>query len=135
MKNFLPIDAHKDSVQSLCVKRRTKTRIIYLLTLFGIAICLLALPLVYVDVSIQSRGSVNSHKVNNTIQSAIYAKIEKINMHENAFVKENDTLIILNTDELDEQINRLNKRIDENSSFIQTLKTIIAERNKLPATI
>lgn len=131
MKDFLPIEAHRDSVQSLCAKRRTRTRIIYLLTLFGIAICILALPLVYVDVSIQSRGSVNSHKVNNTIQSAIYAKIEKINMHENAYVEENDTLIILNTDELDEQINRLIKRIDENNSFIQDLRALIIGKNLL----
>lgn len=56
------------------------------------------LPLVYVDISSQSRGVICSPYENTTIQSALYAEVVSHRMQENKKVQKGDTLIILNSD-------------------------------------
>lgn len=134
MKNFLPIDQQKDTLQALFVKRRIKTRIIYTIVISAVICFLLSLPFIYIDVSIQSRGFVNSAQRNNIIQSAINAKIELISIKENMHVNAFDTLIILNTDEIDVQIDRLQKKIAENSLYIMDLSSLIKGTNKVESS-
>lgn len=86
---------------------------------------MVSLPFVYVDVSMQSRGTVRSVNENNTIQSAIYAEIARIEMYENKKVGQGDTLIWLRTDELDEQINRLLEKQMENGLFISDIDRLV----------
>lgn len=134
MKNFLPIDQQKDTIQALFVKRQIKTRIIYTTVIFAVICFTLSLPFIYVDVSIQSRGFVNSSQRNNIIQSAINAKIELISIKENMHVNAFDTLIILNTDEIDIQIDRFQKKIEENSLYIMDLTSLIAGINNVKSS-
>ncbi|MGL5771693.1 MAG: HlyD family secretion protein [Bacteroidales bacterium] len=134
MKNFLPIGFLDDSVQALDAKRRTKTRIIYTVVVCAVLCFLCSLPFIYIDVSIQSRGFVNSSQRNNLIQSAINAKIEQIYILENRSVKATDTLIILNTDEIDVQLNRLYKRIEENHIFTSDLTYLIRDMKHIQSS-
>ena len=134
MKYFLPIDQQKDTLQALFVKRRIKTRIIYTIVISAVICFLLSLPFIYIDVSIQNRGFVNSAQRNNIIQSAINAKIELISIKENMHVNAFDTLIILNTDEIDVQIDRLQKKIAENSLYIMDLTSLIKGTNKVESS-
>ncbi len=56
----------------------------------------------------------------------IYAEIEKIDVFENKSVAVGDTLVWLRTDELDEQIRRLEEKQDENRSFITDLDNLLS---------
>jgi len=84
-----------------------------------------SLPLVYVDISSQSRGVIRSPYENTTIQSAIYGEIISYRMQENKTVKKGDTLIVLNSDKLDEQIALAKNKVQENDFFISDLDCLL----------
>lgn len=125
MKQIFPVEIQENSVHTLWVRRHTRTKIIYLVIILALIAILISLPFIYVDVSIQSRGTIRSVNENNAIQSAIYAEIEKIDVFENKPVAVGDTLVWLRTDELDEQIRRLEEKQDENRSFITDLDNLL----------
>lgn len=127
MKNIFPIEVHENSIQNLWIRRYTKTKIIYLVIILSIIAVLASLPFIYVEVSIQSRGVIRSVNENNTIQSAVYAEIERIEVFENKFVNIGDTLIWLRTDEINEQINRLEEKRKENTLFINDIYNVLSK--------
>lgn len=110
MKQLFPAGIQENSVQALWVKRHTKTKVIYIIILLALIISLCILPFICVEVSVQSRGTVRTLNEDNTIQSAVYGEIAQINIFENKLVNAGDTLIWLRTDELDEQIGRLEEK-------------------------
>lgn len=120
MKTLFPIEIQQNSIQSLWVKRGKRTQIIYLVIILVVIAVFICLPFVYVDVSAQSRGSVKAINENNTIVSAVYAEVKAVNLYENKAVHKGDTLIWLNTDELDEQIARLDEQLALNASYVFT---------------
>ncbi len=125
MKQLFPIEIVEYSNQKYWVKRNVKSKIIYITIIGVIAIGILVLPLVKVDLSSQSRGSIRSMNENNTLQSVISAEIERINLFENQDVKEGDTLVWLRTDVIDEQINRLAEKLSENREFIVDIASLL----------
>jgi HlyD family secretion protein len=125
MKQLFPAGIMENTVQTHWTKRHSKSKIIYFIIIAGLVAVLVSLPFVYVDVSTQSRGTVRSVNENNTIQSAIYAEIARIEMYENRQVDKGDTLIWLRTDELDEQIYRLEEKQAENNLFIQDIDRLV----------
>ena len=129
MKQLFPAGIQENSVQTLWVKRHTKTKIIYIIIILVLIVSLCILPFIYVEVSVQSRGIVRTVNEDNAIHSAIYAEIAQINMSENKLVSAGDTLIWLRTDELDEQIDRLEEKQVENAIFIKDLDNLSANFN------
>jgi HlyD family secretion protein len=93
-----------------------------------ILIVFISLPLVYVDISSQSRGVIRSPYENTTIQSAMYGEVISYRMLENKTVQKGDTLIILNSDKLNEQIALATKKIYENDLFISDIACLISEK-------
>ncbi len=131
MKQLFPAGIQENSVQALWVKRHTKTKIIYIIILFVLIASLSILPFIFVEVSVQSRGTVRTVNEDNVIHSAIYAEIAQINIFENKLVRAGDTLIWLRTDELDEQIGRLEEKQAENVIFIKDLDNLSANFNHI----
>ena len=85
-----------------------------------------SLPLVYVDISSQSRGVIRSPSENTTIQSALYGEVTSYRMLENKAVQKGDTLIMLNSDKLNEQISLAKKKILENNLFISDIDCLLS---------
>lgn len=125
MKQFFPIEIQENTIQNHFVKRHTTSKIIYWIILFVLIIVCISLPFIIVDVTSQSRSTIRGLNENNTLQSALYAEVVKINIHENKLVNAGDTLVWLRTDELKEQLSRLHERIHENDEFIDDLSRLI----------
>ena len=125
MKQLFPIEIQKNTVQNHFVKRHTTSKTIYWIILFAIIIVCISLPFIIVDVTSQSRSTIRGLNENNTLQSALYAEVVKINIHENKLVNAGDTLVWLRTDELEEQLSRLHERIYENDEFMDDLSRLI----------
>ncbi len=134
MKILFPAEIQQNSVQSLWVKRHTTTRIIYLVVSLVLVLVLASLPFLYVDMSAQSRGTVKAMNENNSIVSAIYAQVAATDLYENKAVQKGDTLIWLNTDELDEQIARLDERLALNTSYIRDIANLLSRNSSSVAT-
>lgn len=111
-KKIFPIEITQFSYESLFVKNHTSSRIIYLTVLGMFLTGLALLPVIKIDVSSQSRGVIRSHINNNVIYSPKYGTVNHIKLHENMDISKNDTIIIIDSYEVDEQINLLNKQID-----------------------
>lgn len=134
MKQLFPAEIQQNSIQSLWVRRHTTTRIIYLVVSLALVFVLASLPFIYVDISAQSRGTVRAMNENNSIVSAVYAQVAATSLYENKTVHEGDTLIWLNTDELDEQIARLDERLALNTSYIRDITNLLSHNSSSVAT-
>jgi HlyD family secretion protein len=121
MPQLFPPEIIENTVECYHARISKRSRAIYNLILLLVLSALVSLPLVYVDISSQSRGVVRSPYENITIQAALYGEVVSYRMAENKTVTKGDTLIILNFDKVTEQISLANKKIQENDFFISDL--------------
>lgn len=73
MPQLFPPEIIENTVECYHAHISTKSKVIYGLILLMILLIFASLPLVYVDISSQSRGVIRSPYENTTIQSALYA--------------------------------------------------------------
>ena len=98
MPQLFPPEIIENTVECYQAHISTNSKLIYGLILLMILSIFAILPLVYVDISSQSRGVIRSPYENTTIQSALYGEVVSYRMQENKKVQKGDTLIILNSD-------------------------------------
>jgi len=85
-----------------------------------------------VDVSSQSRGIIRSPDENTMIQSALFGEVVSYRMQENQTVQKGDTLIVLNSDKLNEQMKLAHNKMKENHIFISDITFLLsAQYNQL----
>lgn len=118
---IFPSEILENTVEVYHTQIKTSGKIIYLLLVSMVLMVLAALPLVKVNITTQSRGVLRSPYENTTIQSAVYGEVRSYGMYENKTVKQGDTLLILNTEQLDEQIALNLQKIREDSDFMADL--------------
>jgi len=118
----------ENTVECYHARISTRSKAIYGLILLMILIVFVSLPLVYVDISSQSRGVIRSPYENTAIQSALYGEVVSYRLMENKAVQKGDTLIVLNSDKLNEQISLSNKKILENDLFISDIACLLSAK-------
>jgi len=128
---LFPSDIINNTSESLFVKRTVKSKAIYLIVIFIIVAVLIALPLIYVSITTQARGIIRTPNENNPIQSVVYGEVKEIRMFENKIVQKEDTLLILNSGNIEEQIRRNQQRIFEDSYFIADIDAIQTENKRI----
>jgi len=128
MPQLFPPEIIENTVECYHAHISTRSKAIYGLILLMILLAFAALPLVYVDISSQSRGVIRSPYENTAIQSALYGEVVAYRMLENNAVQKGDTLIILNSDKLNEQIALANKKIQENDLFISDISCLLSAK-------
>jgi HlyD family secretion protein len=128
MPQLFPPEIIENTVECYHARISTRSKAIYGLILLMILLVFASLPLVYVDISSQSRGIIRSPFENTTIQSALYGEVVSYRMLENKTVQKGDTLIILNSDKLNEQIALANKKIQENNLFISDIACLLSAK-------
>ena len=128
MPQIFPPEIIENTVECYHARISTRSKAIYGLILVMILSVFVSLPLVQVDISSQSRGVIRSPYENTTIQSALYGEVTSYRMLENKMVQKGDTLIILNSDKLNEQIALANKKIQENDLFISDIACLLSAK-------
>ena len=98
---------------------------IYLSTIILLVLFLAALPLVQVDISVQSRGIIRSREESCKLLSPVTGQIEKILIHENQQIKKGDTLLCLKKDRLTENILLIERKTNEIDLFIADIENIL----------
>lgn len=109
-------------------------RVIYAGILVAIIAVLGFIPFIWVDVTTQSRGIIRSAEESNIIQTSLYGQVLISFLKEGLKVLNGDTLLILRTDKLNEQIQLKGKQYRDNYLFITDLKLLTDENNKLIKT-
>ncbi|HJV79023.1 MAG TPA: HlyD family efflux transporter periplasmic adaptor subunit [Paludibacter sp.] len=132
MLELFPPEIIENTVECYHARISTRSKAIYGLILLMILLVIVSLPLVQVDITSQSRGVIRSPYENTTIQSALYGEVVSYRMLENKTVQKGDTLIILNSDKLNEQISLANRKIHENDLFVSDIACLLtAKYNQL----
>ncbi|MGM0530498.1 MAG: HlyD family secretion protein [Bacteroidota bacterium] len=124
-KNLFPPEIIRQTTESLFVERHTRSRVLYISVLGMIILIFSSMPFINISVTTQSRGIIRSKKENNSISSAYAGRIELINLQENQSVYVGDTLIVLNTSGIDEEIEWYDKQISKNTLYIRELQKLL----------
>ena len=128
MPQLFPPEIIENTVECYHARISTRSKAIYSLILIMLLLAFASLPLVQVDISSQSRGVIRSPYENTTIQSALYGEVVSYRMQENKPVQKGDTLIVLNSDKLNEQIRLANRKIQENDLFISDIACLLSAK-------
>jgi HlyD family secretion protein len=82
-------------------------------------------PFVRIEVSSQSRGFIRSTIDNNILQSMVYGRIDSINIIENQKIEKGDTLVVIGTEMLKEQIDAMSQQMEQNQLYLDDLNAIL----------
>ena len=124
-KPLFPPEILEFSAETYYAKYNNQSRIIYLSVLIFIVAAIILLPVIKVDVTTQSRGVVRSSLENTIIQSSVYGEIGFYNISENKPVNGGDTLLVINTAQLDEKIELETMRKSENELFVRDISVLL----------
>lgn len=131
MPQLFPPEIIENTVEYYHTQVSTRSKAVYLLLLLLLVCIVVALPFVTVDVTSQSRGEIRSPYENIAIQTALYGEVTRYFMAENKAVAKGDTLLVLNSDKLAEQIRLIREQINENGLYISDLSALISSRYSL----
>ncbi|WP_215225417.1 HlyD family secretion protein [Echinicola shivajiensis] len=106
---------------------RSKSVYIAILGLMIIAFC--ALPFLYVDVSIQSKGTFQTSVSRNTLVSPVSGEVEWIGLAENMEVDAGEVLAIIKSKSVEIESQGLSERIDKINDYLHDLGLLIRDGN------
>ncbi|GHU80457.1 hemolysin D [Bacteroidia bacterium] len=122
---LFPPEIIHDTTESLFVKRNVHSNLIYLVVILAVVATIVSLPFIYVQVSTQARGIIRTADENNQLQPAVYGEVTEIRIAENAEVKRGDTLLVLNSENIQAQIEKSLIKIHEDSLFIEDIRLLL----------
>lgn len=109
------------------IRNKVKTKTIYIVVVIALCAVLASMPFIHVDITTQARGILKSPFENMPLQSVVYAQVTQTNIKENATVKNGDTLLLLNSSKINEQIARIQEKCVENLVFVADIHTILQD--------
>ncbi|MVM31816.1 HlyD family efflux transporter periplasmic adaptor subunit [Spirosoma sp. HMF4905] len=101
-----------------------RSQIIYTTVLSVVLLTLLALPFIYVDVSVQANGLVRPVSERSEVKATAGAVVEKVMVQEWQPVKKGQPLFQLRSDALDNRKQLIDKQIAEKASFVRDLELL-----------
>jgi HlyD family secretion protein len=123
---LFPPEIINDTTQSLFVKRSVRSKAIYLVVVFAVAVAIASLPFIYVQVSVQARGIIRTPNENNQLQTVVYGEVTEVRIAENSEVKRGDTLLVLNSASVQVQAASTAEKIREDSAFVHDIQSLLA---------
>lgn len=127
----LPPEYLKDSLNSYIYKHTTRSQIIYWVVLLALAVSLVALPLIYVDVTVQNAGMIRPVNERTEIKAPISELVDSIYVKEGSKVKKGDVLLQLRSDNLQSKNTHLQQQLYDINAQINDLKALIS--NNVPS--
>ena len=108
----LPVEI-ENSVCVLLAKYGKKRYWVYRIVLLSVLLFVLSMPFIEVDITCQSRGIVRSMYDNVTLTSIVSGRVILVNVKNNSSVSRGDTLVVLDSRNVIEQIRSHKVLLDE----------------------
>lgn len=128
MQQIFPKEILNSTVEVHQFKHNSRSKIIYSIILSFILLALGALPLIKVSVFNTSRGILKPNKERVSLTLISSGEILFSNLRNNQKVNKGDTLLVLNSSDLEEQMALLELQINETEAYIKDLEYLINER-------
>lgn len=129
MKRVFPKEILENTTEVFKFKHTVKSKIIYSLLLIALVSALAALPFIKVDVYTSSTGIVKPSKERVAISLINSGRVQFSAIESNTEVKEGDTILIVESKVIDEQLKFSNNQAQELALFIADLHYLISSRN------
>ena len=123
-QTIFPKEIIRFSIESHYARFSKYSITIYLLLIGILIAALIALPILKVDVTAQSRGIIRSQSEPTSIQTPVTGQVKKIRIYENIKVAVGDTLIWLAPEKIDDQLRMLDDKIELYSGYIRDLEKL-----------
>lgn len=124
-KQLLPIEIIENSSEKLFKSHKVSTYIIYNLILLLVLGTIISTFFIFVDVNASAHGIVKDPGERITVNSPYSAFIRDVYVRENDGVKKGDTLLILDSDQLDFEIKKVYDRLEEISGYLKDLRLLV----------
>lgn len=125
MPPLFPPEIIKSSSENYFSEQSTSSRIIYLSVMLLLIVAFGLLPFVKVQVTTQSEGVVRSGYEENPIIPVVSGEVVSCRISENQSVNKDDTLLILSTDRIDQEIRLLTFRQAEEKALLSDLNRLV----------
>ncbi|WP_373522672.1 HlyD family secretion protein [Aquiflexum sp.] len=102
-----------------------RSQAIYLILLSILLSAVASLPLIYVDVAVQSRGTFQSALQRNSLMSSVGGRLEKWDLTENKKVKKGDVLAVVRAEVIQLEMQGLGERLMLLEDFIYDLGKLL----------
>lgn len=109
----LPQNFMQDCLESYIYKHTTKSQAIYIMVLLAVIACLVALPLIYVDVTVQNPGMVRPVNERTEVKASVSEWVDSVYVREGARLQQGDTILRLRTDNLLARQNLLRQKMGD----------------------
>ncbi|MEI6274741.1 MAG: HlyD family efflux transporter periplasmic adaptor subunit [Prolixibacteraceae bacterium] len=125
MTQLFPPDIIKSSSENYFSEQNTTGRIIYLSVILFLILAFSLLPFVRVQVTTQSEGVVRSRYEDNQIVPVVSGEVVSCRISENQTVNKGDTLLILSSDKILQDIRLMTFRQKEENQFHSDLTKLL----------
>jgi multidrug resistance efflux pump len=96
----LPQNLMQDCLESYIYKHTTKSQAIYITVLLAIIVCLVLLPVIYVDVTVQNAGMVRPVNERTEVKASVSEWVDSVYVREGSRLQQGDTILRLRADNL-----------------------------------
>lgn len=129
MPQLFPSEIIKNSTENYSSELRTSDRIIYLSVILFLFVAFGLLPFLTVQVTTQSQGVIRSGSEDNSVSTVVSGEVLSCRITENQAVNKGDTLLVVGTDRLDEEIKLSFTQQNEESLIINDLNLLLNNDN------
>ncbi|BDD07557.1 HlyD family secretion protein [Aureibacter tunicatorum] len=124
-KDIFPVEIVKHTSSYHISTLSKKSQAIYISIVVALLAIIICLPLIYVNVTVQSRGIVRPHGEKVNLVSMVSGKIDKIYISDNQKVKEGDLLISIDDSKLRNKLKFNKQRQSEVGNLLSDLRILI----------
>lgn len=122
---LLPHEWIENSIEAYIYQHTTKSQIIYWVVLFAITVTLVALPFIYVDISVQGNGVVRPVAEKAEITSSITEIVDSVFVKEGDQVNKGDVILRFRTNNSDYKIGYHKSRLNDCSAQLADLAYLV----------
>ena len=126
MTQLFPPEIIKCSSENYFHEQNTTGRIFYISALLCLILACFLLPLINVQVTTQSDGIVRSGNEDNPVVPVVSGEVKSCRMAENQPVEKDDTLLVISSDKIIQDIRLLTFRQNEENQMLSDLTLLIS---------
>jgi multidrug resistance efflux pump len=122
---LIPSSLTDSTLESYLGKVTSRSKVIYWIIIGFVAFGLVTLPLLYVDISVQTRGFFQSEIEKQFIYAPFQGKVVFTAIKNGREVNKGDTLFIIDTETIRTQVETVRNRILDNNAAIEDLEKLV----------
>jgi membrane fusion protein, peptide pheromone/bacteriocin exporter len=129
MAQLFPSEIIKGSSENYFSEQTSNSRVIYLSVILFLLAVIGLLPWIPIQVSTQSEGVLRSGYEDNPVVPVVSGVVKNINITENQYINKDDTLLVIASDRIDQEILLLTFRQKEDSLLLLDLNKLVGGKN------